>query len=201
MRELTGIRIAESGSAGELHVDISNRESPYTKSLPPKFAYGTDVNVADIVRWYDHQLYLKDPRDPALRRDLPGFRISPRFYSDDPGAKILGTMAGLNRPGLVVKRQPGGWTSIYSGAPILPAPLLRSIALAAGCHIYSDANDVVYANRNVLSIYAPHGGTRTVHLREKAKVTDLLTHKTVAGPVKDFPLVMEAGDAVLLGVE
>jgi hypothetical protein len=28
-----------------------------------------------------------DPRDPTLRRDLLGFRIAPRFWSGDPGAK------------------------------------------------------------------------------------------------------------------
>ncbi|MBZ5581382.1 MAG: beta-galactosidase [Acidobacteriia bacterium] len=201
MRDLTGIRIGESDSAGELHVDITNRGSPYTKSLPDRVSYGTDMNVANIIRWYDHQIYLKDPRDPGLQRDLPGFRISPRFYGDDPGATTLGTLAGVNRPGLAVKKQPGGWTSIYSSAPILPAALLRNIAVAAGCHIYSDANDVVYANKNALGIYAPHGGTRMVHLREKARVVDLLSHKTIAAQSKDFPLDIPAGSAVLLGIE
>ena len=38
-----------------------------------------------------------------------------------------------------------GRTSVYSSAPILPAALLRNIARAAGCNIYSDADDVVYA--------------------------------------------------------
>jgi len=36
------------------------------------------VNVDNIKRWYDHQIYLKDPRDPGLKRDLPSFRIAPR---------------------------------------------------------------------------------------------------------------------------
>jgi hypothetical protein len=134
MHDLTGIRVAESDSAGELHVEITAYDHAYKKSLPKGFAYGTDVNVANIIRWYDHQIYLKDPRDPGLQRDLPGFRINPRFWSDDPEAEVLGRLAGLDKPGLVVKKQPG-WTSVYSSAAILPAALLRNIARAAGCHI------------------------------------------------------------------
>jgi len=76
MRALTGIRRAEDGSAGELRVEITSQDHAYIRSLPKKFAYGTDVNVENI-----------DPRDPTLLRDLSGFRIAPRFWSDDPGAK------------------------------------------------------------------------------------------------------------------
>ena len=200
MRALTGIHLAESDSSGELRVEITSHDHAYSKSLPQGFAYGTDVNVENIKRWYDHQIYLKDPRDPGLQRDLPGFRVSPRFYSDDAEAKVLGKLAGIDKPGLVVKKQPG-WTSVYSSAPILPAGLLRNIARAAGCHIYSDAGDIVYANRNILCVYAPGGGTRTIHLPAKSKVVDLLENRTVADGAKDFPLTLKANSAVLLGIE
>lgn len=199
MRELTGIRLAESDSAGELHVEITSYDHAYTKSLPRGFAYGTDVNVANIIRWYDHQIYLKDPRDPSLQRDLPGFRINPRFWSDDPDAKVLGRLAGLDKPGLVVKEQPG-WTSVYSSAPILPAVLLRNIARAAGCHVYSDAGDVVYANRKVLAVYAPSGGTRTIHLPHESKVVDLLENRTLAERAAEFPLTLAPNSTALLAV-
>lgn len=200
MQDLTGIRLAESDSAGELHVDITAYDHAYTKSLPNGFAYGTDVNVANLIRWYDHQIYLKDPRDPGLQRDLPGFRINPRFWSDEPEAKVLGRLAGLDKPGLVVKKQPG-WTSVYSSAPVLPATLLRNIARAAGCHIYSEANDVVYANRNFLCIYAPGGSTRTIRLPEESRVVDLLENRIVSEGTKEFPLTMAPNSTVLLGIE
>jgi hypothetical protein len=166
----------------------------------PTFAYGTDVDVADIIRYYDHQVYLKDPRDPGLRRDLPGFRISPRFYADDAKATVLGELAGVQKPGLVVKKQ-SGWTSIYSSAPILPAALLRNIARDAGCHIYSDANDVVYANKNFLCLYSPGGGERIVRLPQKSRVIDLLENKVVENGAKEFPLTVLPGSSVLLKLE
>jgi hypothetical protein len=201
MSALTGIRLAESNSVGELRVKVTNFEHPYTKSLPKDFVYGTDVDVNNIIRWYDHQVYLKDPRDPSLRRDLPGFRISPRFYCDDPQAVILGTLAGLNKPGLAVKKQQGGWTSIYSSAPILPAALIRNILRAAGGHVYSNANDVVYANKNTLCIYSPAGKFRMVHLPQKSKVIDLLDGKILADGALEFPLALAPNSSILLGLE
>ncbi|HWG59580.1 MAG TPA: beta-galactosidase [Candidatus Acidoferrales bacterium] len=199
IRALTGIRVAESDTAGELHVDVTSADNLYTRGLTVPLAYGTDVDVARIKRWYDHQVYLKDPRDPSLQRDLPGFRISPRFWSDDPAARVLGTLAGFDKPGLVVKRE-AGWTSIYSSAPIVPAALLRDIARAAGCQIYSDADDVVYANRSVLAIYAPKGGSRTIHLPHPADVTNILTGQIIASDKAEFSLALDADTSVLLSL-
>ena len=200
MRALTGIRLAESDTAGELHVDVVSNGHPYTRGLPQGFAYGTDVNVANIKRWYDHQIYLKDPRDPSLQRDLPGFRVNPRFYADDPQAEVLGKLAGVDKPGLVVKKEQG-WTSVYSAAPILPAPLLRNIARTAGAQIYSDAHDVVYADRNYVAVYSPDGGTRTIHLPRRSRVTDAATGRSIAASVKDFPLAMTPNSTTILRVE
>jgi len=94
-----------------------------------------------------------------------------------------------------------GWTSVYSSAPILPAALLRSIARAAGCHIYSNVDDVVSANRKILSIYAPGGGTRTIHLPQKSKVVDLLDNRVIVEGASEFPLTLEPNDSVLLAIE
>ena len=201
MSALTGIKLAEDPSAGELHVEITNRGHAITKALRAGLAYGTDERVKEIVRYYDHQVYLKDPRDPGLNRDLPGFRVSPRFYADDPEAGVLGMMGGgINRPGLVVK-QVNGFRSIFSGAPILPSSLLRGIAREAGVHIYSDADDVVTANRNFLCIYAPKGGKRTVRLPERATVVDMIDGRMLAREVVEFELELAENTGVLLKLE
>ena len=83
MTALTGIQLAENATAGELHMDITDTNSPYTRALKNS-AYGTDVNVQDIIRYYDHQVYLKDPRDPGLQRDLPAFASAPAFTPPMP---------------------------------------------------------------------------------------------------------------------
>lgn len=200
IQALTGIRLAEDRTAGELHVALTSFDHPYTSALPRNLAYGTDVNVDNIKRYFDHRLYLKDPTDPSLQRELPGFRIQPRFYGNDPKATVLGKLAGLNRPGLLVKEQ-DGWTSVYSSAPILPAALLRSIARAAGCHVYTDAGDVVYADRNFLAIYAPNGGRRVVHLPRASRVVDVMESRTLADGVSEFTLELPANTTKVFALQ
>ena len=186
---LTGIRLAENDSAGELRVQITSQDHLYTNSLPAGLAYGTDVNVENIRPSYNSHGYLKE-----------GLRVSPRFFGDDEGAKVLGRLVGIDRPGLLVKEQPG-WTSVYSSSPIVPAALLRNIARTAGCNIYSDANDVLYVNRSFLAIYAPTGGSRTIRLPRPARVVDLLENKTLSAGGRQFTLNMSANEAELLALE
>ncbi|MBE0675566.1 MAG: carbohydrate-binding family 9-like protein, partial [Bacteroidales bacterium] len=176
-------------------------DHPYTGNMGQNAAYGTDVDVQSIIRYYDHQIYLKDPRDPSLARDLPGFSISPRFYADDPDAIVLGKLAGVDKPGLVVKKQPAGWTSVYSSAPILPASLLRNILRESGGHIYTSGNDVVTANKTSLCIYSPSGGMRMVKLPERAKVTDLIENKVLADGATEFPVTFTRNSTILLSLE
>ncbi len=209
MTALTGIKFGKDMTPGELHVDIGNT-SPTDNSLfknVANLAYGTDVKVAEITRNYDHQLYLKDPRDITLTHTLPGFRIAPRFFTLDPPATnqpttILGNLGGINKPGLVAIDQPGfDWVSIYSAAPIVPAPLLRNIAQLAHVHIYSDANDNVYANDNFLAIYSPNGGDRTIKLPKKSAVIDLLTNQPVGTALTEFPLKLQPNETVLFRLD
>jgi uncharacterized zinc-type alcohol dehydrogenase-like protein len=115
---LTGIRLAENDPAGELSVQITSHDHRYTNSLPAGLAYGTDVNVENIRPSYNSHGYLND-----------GLRVSPRFWGDDEGAKVLGRLVGIDRPGLLVKEQPG-WTSVYSSAPVVLAVWRRSCAIS-----------------------------------------------------------------------
>lgn len=201
MSELTGITLKEDDSSGELRVGVTAFDHPYTKGLPEDFVYGTDVDRDSIIRYYDHQVYLKDPRDPALVRDLPGFSISPRFYADDAKATVLGNLAGVDKPGLVVKKQPAGWTSVYSSAPILPASLIRNIVRESGGHIYGNRNDVIGANNSSLYIYSPEGGMRTIKLPKKLKVTDLLENRVLADGAMEFPITMPENGSKLFYLE
>ena len=90
---------------------------------------------------------------------------------------------------------------MYSAAPIVPAVLLRVFAKDAGCHIYDDDGDVVVANASFLSIYSPAGGDRTIRLPKAMSVVDLLTGKTVAEKVSEFPLKLDANESVLFKIE
>lgn len=88
---------------------------------------------------------------------------------------------------------------VYSGH--LALAKLRDIARAAGCHVYSDAHDVVYADENFLCIYAPAGGVRTIFLHKKCRVLDLLENRVIAEAAEQFRLTMAANQSLLMSLE
>ena len=81
------------------------------------------------------------------------------------------------------------------------APLLRNIAQAASCHVYSGVGDVVYANRNSVALYAPGGGSRTLRLPRKKQVTDLFSGRVLSPRTKELPLQMEPNTTRVLELE
>jgi len=71
----------------------------------------------------------------------------------------LGTSSGL--PALSIKEQ-DGFTSIFCGAKYLSSELLRAAADYAGCHLYCDSDDVLYANRNYVVFHSSSAGKKTL---------------------------------------
>ena len=103
---------------------------------------------------------------------------SPVITVDDPNAAVLGVMSDSQRTGLAVMRM-RGWTSLYSAAPMLPTTLLRNLALASGVHVYTQGDEVVWANRSMLAVNVNNGGPRTISLPRKATVTELFSGKLI----------------------
>ena len=111
-------------------------------------------------------------------------RTFPVVFADDPDATVVGTLpAGL--AGLVVK-EADGWTAIHSAAPMLPASLLRRIALHAGVHLYIETEDVVWASQDLVAVSVREPGTRSVRLPRRATVRDLYTGEQVGRDTDAF---------------
>ncbi|MDW8073749.1 MAG: beta-galactosidase [Nitrososphaerota archaeon] len=122
--------------------------------------------------------------------------IGPLFYTLDPSVRVLGRLlvhqhwnTGEEWPGFCVKEM-ADWRSIYFAAPKVPVSILRNIAKYAGVHIYSEDNDVVYANQYFLSIHSRKPGTKTIRLPRTTHVYDLISEKYVARDVSEFKVVM-----------
>jgi hypothetical protein len=124
-------------------------------------------------------------RDPIGPASYGVGEISPTFYVDDDAANVLGLDATTGRPGLCLKTM-DGWTSVYSAAPGLAAPVLRGLARRAGVHLYLDEDAVVYANRSLLSVTVVEAGRRTIRLPNWANVEDALTGEVVATDADRF---------------
>jgi hypothetical protein len=159
MESLTGFRFGAGEQPWGPLVHITDFEHPITEGLSPELVWGTN------------------------------FKLAPIFHVDDPEARVLGEVVysqGNCRPGFAVKAFPE-WASVYSAAPNLPAPVLRGIARYAGVHLYSEAGDVLYANRNLLGVHTVNGGPRVFRLpRRAAEVVDLFEKRVVARDADRF---------------
>jgi hypothetical protein len=101
----------------------------------------------------------------------------------DSAPRVLGNYAGTSLPGLAILDM-GAWTSVFSGAPAVPARLLRGLARDAGVQIYADGGDGIAASGSLLGLTARRAGAKLLHVPG----TDVLYD-----PVHDVELVGEAG--------
>jgi hypothetical protein len=176
MHELTGLRLRhdpleKSSSPGApLQLYLVNHDHPITRGLRPGLVFGTDA------------------------------AIGPMVYVDDAEAVPLGRLIKQHTRsgpiGLAVKEQ-GGWKSVFCAVPNLPADLLRHVARFAGVHIYSDRDDVVYADRRFLAVHTLAAGERRVSLPRVADVHDAFTGEPVAGRTTRFNVKLAAEDTVV----
>jgi hypothetical protein len=169
--DLTGIRLSMTERQWGAHIYISNFEHTITRILPTSTFWGTDM------------------------------RLGPLFTVDDPGATTLGTVVinqGRCEPGFVIReeRRPDGtleWASVYSAAPGVPAGVLREVARYAGVHIYSESEDVLYADHNYVALHTVRTGTKTVHLPQRADVWEVYSNRQVGQDCTVFDDEMAAG--------
>jgi hypothetical protein len=153
--------------------------------------------IADFYGHMSSRVYLTDFTHPitAHMAAIPEFgtdsRLGPIFYCDDPEARTLGRLLPWHGegagevPGFVVKEF-ADWTSVYIAVPNVPAPILRNIARHAGCHIYNDDGDLIYANSHFLAIHTNVGGPKRLRLPKRTDVYDAFTERLVARSVTEF---------------
>ncbi len=170
MEELAGLRFGLGEQPWGPLVHVTDFDHPVTRGIRPEISWGTNAKLA------------------------------PLFHVDDPAARVLGEVVysqGNCRPGFAVREFPG-WRSVYSAAPNLPAEVLRGVARWAGVHVYSDAGDVLYANRSLVGLHTVSGGRRIIRLPARAAaVEDVFGKRTVAKGVTEFEVLLEPRSTAL----
>ncbi|MBT3381486.1 MAG: hypothetical protein HN742_39205 [Lentisphaerae bacterium] len=105
-----------------------------------------------------------------------------RFYAlPTTEVEVLARFTEGRKPALV-RRGNEYWV----GSVMAPADLLRDIARQAGCHIYCDADEIVYANQSFLAMHAAEQGERRFQLREPADIVDVFSGQILARDATHF---------------
>ncbi len=94
-----------------------------------------------------------------------------------------GGAAGNGKPGA---RGADDYAVLWSAALPLPASLLRATARYAGCHIWCEADDVIYASDSFVALHSVKAGRRVVKLPRACHVTDALTGRRIGHGVSEI---------------
>ena len=191
MAELTGIDIALETLKEYLQVDLAESDHPYLADAGDVDGFGSDVDLMGLFKgahWWDW---------PS---DREHFKFSPTFYVDDEEAVALGELTAVGRPGFAVKDL-GKSRSVFVGAPLLPATILRNILDEAGVHLYSRSGDLIYANSGYVTLCANGGGTKTLYLPRVCDVYDALSGELVAENVDSVSLEVQHGEVTIFRLE
>lgn len=144
------------------HVSVNNFTHPITRRFRQRIDYGDSYPYGPI---------LVPEESPEVTRlghiQLPAALDGAGLVIREFG---LGA-AGNGRPGV---RGEGDYAIIFSTAVPLPAPLLRECCRYAGVHVYSEEDDLIWADSCTLTVHSVYSGTRSVALPQKTTVWDLI---------------------------
>lgn len=119
--------------------------------------------------------------------------VAPAVEIVDPSVVLLGADSA-GRPALVARRADRS-TTVLSLAPRVSASVLRSLAQAAGVHVYGETDDRFYANDAMVAISGDTPGRRSIRLPKPADVFAVPDGEAVATGATEFPAQLEAGRA------
>jgi hypothetical protein len=184
---LLGVPMELAPYSAARHVMVQDQGHPITCELPANLTYG------------DSQVYgpLLLPEEGAVEK---------------AGAVALGLATAcwsLNRTGLFIKefgqgaggngrpdakRGADDYAVVWSEAVPVPSTLLRSVARYAGCNIWCESDDVIYASDTLVAIHTAKAGPRTLLLPRACEVRDALTGDLVARDCRTIELTLRSPD-------
>ena len=135
---------------------------------------------------------------------LPRIKLSqvnlyPHLYADDEQAEPIAYFLHSGKPAVSIKKA-DGFTSVYCGSKYLSANIVREIARFAGCHIYSNNGDVLYANKNYITIHASASGKKTLHLPDKKDLYEVYTEQYYGRGTDEITFEMLKGQTLMFKV-
>ncbi|MBR2425151.1 MAG: beta-galactosidase, partial [Lentisphaeria bacterium] len=76
--------------------------------------------------------------------------------------------------------------SIFCGVPKLSADFLRSLAADAGVWIFSNDEDILFANDAFIAVHAAQGGKKILNFKKPVDIVDIFSREKVAEKVKKY---------------
>lgn len=126
--------------------------------------------------------------------------IKPLFFVEDPSAQGIGFYKKSGKTALAIKKVQNRFDA-WSGLGCVPASVLRELAREAGVFIYSDANDPIYINKNILGYYCHEGGKRMIKTPSDCVLHELYTDEIFQTVDKQVEISFKADEMKLFKFE
>ncbi len=95
--------------------------------------------------------------------------IMPLFVVNDKEAEALAELKETHQT-LIARKQLKDFVSVFCAVPLNGTNSFREIFRKAGCHIYNEQNDFIYANSGLLMVHTKDGGTRNIIFKSGKKL-------------------------------
>jgi hypothetical protein len=105
--------------------------------------------------------------------------IEPLFVVKDDKAEALAELKDSHQT-LIARKRLKDFISVYCAVPLNGTNHFREIFRKAGCHIYNEDDDFIYANSGLLILHTKDGGRRDITLKSGKQLNvDLKRGSTV----------------------
>lgn len=165
--ELTGIPLELVRKESPRFVTIDRFDHPLTRRLP-RLDFGDSLPYGPILAPRPH---------PEVTR-LGGIQWPTAL--DGAGLVIREFGKGASANGRSGRRGPGDYAAVFSCAVPLPAELIRELARYSGTHVYSETDDLVFADSCSITVHSVRPGRRAVRLPRPTPVWDLIRGRKVS---------------------
>ncbi len=119
--------------------------------------------------------------------------LTPAFCIDDENATVLGNFCDTGKPAMAITEK-DGYASVYCAAQVIGSDLLAALAKYAGCHLYGEQDDVIYANEHFLAIHAKEDGERTLHFKKPCTPYEVYEKREYGKGVDSITVRLQKGE-------
>jgi len=118
----------------------------------------------------------------------PGFAIE-----ETDGVEVLGRYCTDGKAAYALKEQ-DGYISAYCTTQVIRNDLIASLAKYAGCHIYTESEDILFANENFVCIHASYTGKRRIDFKKACTPYEVYEKQNYGENVEYIDLEMKLGE-------
>lgn len=183
IQALTGFNVFVLNAATDMKFRLNGEKNVFTQGLEKRKIFGC-ANQPDKCNIIRNGSWL-----PRLSYAFP------YFYPDDENATVLGYNCMNGLPAFAIKKY-NGFTSVYHSSQILNHDVVRNIAEASGCHIYSHSSDVLYSSDNFITIHASSSGVKKLYFKECCSPFEVYEKRYYGKNVKELEVEMQTGDTL-----